>query len=128
MVLAIPKKELKSEACEDINELGYSSILEKEIKGTCIWNSEQTLSVFEPKTLNHVTLEFNELKKEVKSGRDVEPKTINEKRRKLWDLMSVPRQKWALYYIKYRIGIYYVLCIDYCRGDSTEYALKWNPK
>ena len=31
--LAIPKKELKSEACEDINKLGYSSILEKEIKG-----------------------------------------------------------------------------------------------
>ena len=32
--LEIPKKELKSEACEDLNELGYSSILEKEIKGT----------------------------------------------------------------------------------------------
>ena len=32
-LLAKPKKELKTEACEDINEFGFSSILEKEIKG-----------------------------------------------------------------------------------------------
>ena len=63
------------------------------------------------KPLSCVNLEFNELKKEVKSGRDVEPKTINEKRRKLWDLMSVPRQKWSLYYIKYRIGLHNFLRI-----------------
>ena len=31
--LGTPEKELKTEACEDINEFGYSSILEKEIKG-----------------------------------------------------------------------------------------------
>ena len=34
-----PTKELKSEACEDINELGYSSILENEIKGIVVFDS-----------------------------------------------------------------------------------------
>lgn len=77
-----PEKELKSEACEDINELRYTSILEKEIK------------------------EFNELKKEAKLGSvvqgSVSARTMNEKRRKLWELLAVPRQKWPLYYVKYR--------------------------
>jgi len=74
-----PTKELKSEACEDINELGYSSILENEIK------------------------EFDELKHKAKSSGDiVTARTINEKRRRLWDLLAVPRQKWSLYYVKYR--------------------------
>merc|ERR1712131_56507 len=82
--MAKPKKELKTEACEDINEFGFSSILEKEIK------------------------EFNDLKKEIQSGSEVELKAksagmkINEKRRKLWELLAVPRHKWSLYYVKYR--------------------------
>ena len=56
-------------------------------------------------------LEFNDLKKEIQSGSEVELKAksagmkINEKRRKLWELLAVPRHKWSLYYVKYRLEI-----------------------
>ena len=43
-LLAKPKKELKTEACEDINEFGFSSILEKEIKG--LFSEELQFSEF----------------------------------------------------------------------------------